>query len=67
MNSGQILSSLVHSSMKVHGSYKLLKSTGIGLFTTTVFLAFILVNHVQHTLLRGLCTQRVWYSACTDT
>ena len=37
---------------------------GVALFLTAVFLAVILLDHVQHALLKGLSTQRVWHCAC---
>ena len=32
----------------------------MALFTTTVFLAVVLLHHIQHALLIGLSTQKVW-------
>ena len=34
-------------------------------FTTTVFLALVLLDYIQHALLKGLSTQ-VWHCARTD-
>ena len=43
----------------------LLKITwGVAVFLTAVFLAVVLLDHVQHALLKGLSTQRVWHCAC---
>ena len=62
-NSGQMLSSLAHSSLEVYCSYRLkffvaknhLRSSSLS------FLAVILLDHVQHALLKGLsrkCVQK---------
>ena len=35
-------------------------------FTATVFLALVLLDHLQHALLKDHSTQRVWHYACAD-
>ena len=37
---------------------------GVALFVTAVFLAVVLLDHVQHAILKGLSTQGVWHYAC---
>ena len=60
-------SSLVHNSLQAHCSYRLrsllFKITWRVIFTTTVFLALVLLDHIQHD---RLSTQGVWHCACTD-
>ena len=65
-----VLSSLVHSSLKVHFSHGwsslFIITWGIALFTNTVFLAVVLLDHIQHAYIKGRSTQGVWYGACAD-
>ena len=70
MEQGQMLSSLAHSSLEVHCSYRLkffvaknhLRSSSL---SNCSLLDSRLLDHVQHTLLKGLRKQRVWHCACT--
>ena len=64
-----MLSSLAHSSLEVHCSFRLKfflqKITrGVAFLLTADCLAVVLLDHEQHALLRGLSTQRVWHCAC---
>ena len=43
-----------------------LKSPEEQLFLQPNFLAVILLDHIQHTLLKGLTTQGVWHGVCAD-
>ena len=69
MEQGQMLSSLAHSSLEVHCSYRLkffvaknhLRSSSL---SNCSLLDSRLLDHVQHALLKGLTTQRVWHCAC---
>ena len=39
---------------------------GIALFPIAISLAVVLLDHIQHTLLKGVSTQRVWHGEYID-